>query len=165
MVTLLTIHIGLVDSDIGHVHFCLLPSIILANHCTVDPVGHPHANVHVHVVLDNTSDRLQVEVALRSVDEDKIDSLSVGQTKIHRLSSLTTLSTLSKLSTFSTLSRSLTISQSGKPRYTGCQYCQNCQYFQHFRHYHHWQDFQHYHHWQHCRHYHHWQHWQHFQNC
>ena len=148
MVTLLTIHIGLVDSDIGHVHCCLLPSIILANqlHCRPCwPSSCSHA--HVHVVLANTSDRLQVEVALRSVDEDKIDSLSVGQTKIHRLSSLTTLSTLSKLLTFSTLSRSLTISQSGKPRYTGCQYCQNCQYFQYFRHYHHWQ---------HC---------QHFQNC
>ena len=127
MVTLLTIHIGLVDSDIGHVHCCLLPSIILANHCTVDPVGHPHANVHVHVVLDNTSDRLQVEVALRSVDEDKIDSLSVGQTKIHRLSILSKLSifsilsTLSSLATLSTFSKLLTIPQSDKPSYTCCQ--------------------------------------------
>ena len=43
MVTLLTIYIGMVDSDIGHVHCCLLPNIILANHCTVDPYGPPHA--------------------------------------------------------------------------------------------------------------------------
>ena len=47
MVTLSTIKMDLVDSDVGLVHCCLLPSIILANHCTVDPVGHPHALMHM----------------------------------------------------------------------------------------------------------------------
>ena len=40
--------------------------------------GHYQQPHGVHLVVD------QVEVALRSVDEEKIADLSVGQTKIHR---------------------------------------------------------------------------------